>query len=69
MIQSLVYLVIYIVVLGIIMWLLRYLVDAIPMDEPFRRVANIAIVVVGILILILLLLNFTGLIDGGMRLR
>ena len=69
MIQSLIYLVIYLIVVGVILWLLRYLVSVIPMDEPFRRVANIAIIVIGVLIIILLLLSFTGLIDGGMRLR
>ena len=70
MVSSLISLVIYIVVVGIILWLLRYLVSVIPMDEQFRQVANVIILVVGVLILILLLLNFAGLIDGGVpRLR
>ena len=70
MIGGLITLVIYIIVIGIIIWLLRYLVGALPMDEQFRTVANVIILVVGVLILILLLLNFAGLIDGGMpRLR
>lgn len=66
MIASLIYLVIYLIVVGVIIWLLRYLIDAIPMDEPFRRVASIAILVVGVLIVILLLLDFVGVIDGRM---
>ena len=70
MVGGLITLVIYIIVIGIILWLLRYLVSVIPMDEQFRTVANVVILVVGVLILILLLLNFAGLIDGGMpRLR
>ena len=67
MVQSLIYMVIYLIIVGVIMWLLRYLIDAIPMDEPFRRVANVAIVVVGVLVVILLLLSFIGVIDGGVR--
>jgi len=40
------------------------------MQEPFRRVARIALVVIGVLILILVLLNFIGVIDVGVpRLR
>ena len=70
MITGLIYLVVYIIVVGLILWLLRYVVNTIPMDEPFRRIANIIIVVVGALIVILLLLNFVGILDGGtLRLR
>ncbi|MCA1455912.1 hypothetical protein I6F35_22355 [Bradyrhizobium sp. BRP22] len=65
MLASLIYLVIYLVVVGVIMWLLHYLVNAVPMDEPFRRVANVVIVVIGVLIVIVLLLNFAGIIDAG----
>jgi hypothetical protein len=70
MISGLIVLVIYIIVVALVLWLLNYLVDAIPIQEPFRRVAKIAILVVGVLIVILLLLNFIGAIDAGMpRLR
>jgi uncharacterized membrane-anchored protein len=70
MITGLITLVIYIVVLALVLWLLRYLIDAIPMDEPIRRVAHIAILVVGVLIIILLLLQFVGVVDGNLpRLR
>jgi hypothetical protein len=65
MIASLIYLVIYIIVVGLILWLLNYLIDAVPLQEPFRRVAKVAIIVIGILIIILLLLNFLGVVDGG----
>ena len=70
MVGGLIALVVYIIIVGIILWLLRYLIGVLPMDEQFRTVANVIILVVGVLILILLLLNFAGLIDGGMpRLR
>lgn len=60
MIASLVYLVIYLIVIGVIIWLLTYLIDVIPLPEPFNRVARIAIIVIGVLIVILLLLQFVG---------
>jgi heme/copper-type cytochrome/quinol oxidase subunit 2 len=71
MITSLILLVVYIVVLALIVFLLNYLVDNVPMQEPYKRVAKIAILVVGVLILILLLLNFIGVLDsaGPPRLR
>jgi len=65
MIGSLVALVIYVIVIGLILWLLSYLVDNVPMQEPFKRVCKIALLVVGVLIVILLLLQFIGAIDGG----
>jgi hypothetical protein len=65
MVAALITLVIYLIVVGVILWLLRYLVNTIPMEEPFKRVANIVIVVVGVLIIIVLLLNFVGLLDAG----
>ena len=70
MIESLIFLVIYLVVIGLVLWLLTYLVDAVPLQEPFRRVAKIAILVIGVLIVIVLLLQFVGAIGGGVpRLR
>ena len=39
--------------IGLVIWLLTYLVDAIPLPEPFYRVARIAILVIGVLIVIL----------------
>jgi hypothetical protein len=60
MIASLVYLVIYLIVIGLIVWLLTYLVDMVPLPEPFARVARFAIIAIGVLIVILLLLQFVG---------
>jgi len=60
-----VYLVISVIVLALILWLLNYLVDNVPMQEPFKRVCKIALMVIGVLIVILLLLNFIGVLDGG----
>ncbi|WLB24949.1 hypothetical protein QIH85_24010 [Bradyrhizobium japonicum] len=67
MINALIYLVIYIAVIGLIIGLLLWLIDQVPIPEPFHRVARIAIIVVGALIVILLLLSLIG--DGPPRLR
>jgi uncharacterized membrane protein (Fun14 family) len=38
------------------------------LQDPFRRVAKVALIVVGVLIIIVLLLNFVGILEpGGMR--
>ena len=65
MIANLIYLVIYLIVVGLVIWLLTYLVDVIPLPEPFGRVARVAIIIIGVLIVILLLLNFIRLTEGG----
>jgi len=45
-------------------------IATIPIFQPFRQVARMIVIVVGGLILILVLLNFLGVVDGGMpRLR
>jgi hypothetical protein len=68
MISALIYLVIYIIVIGPVLWLLNYLIDAVPLQSPFRREAKVALIVVGVLIVIVLLPNFVGILEpGGMR--
>jgi hypothetical protein len=63
MITALIYLVIYLIVLGLIVWLLLYLVDTVPIPEPFHRVAKVVIMAFGIIIAILLLLNLIGAVE------
>lgn len=65
MIASLVMLVVWLIVIGLIIWLLTYLIDAVPVPEPFARVARVAILVIGVLIVIIILLQFAGLMDAG----
>jgi hypothetical protein len=66
MVSSLIGLVVYLIVIGLVFWLLNYLVDNVPMDEPFRRIAKIALMVVAVLIVIILLLDFIGVIGPGL---
>lgn len=65
MIASLVMLVVWLIVIGLIIWLLTYLIDIVPLPEPFNRVARVAILVIGVLIVIILLLQFAGIMDAG----
>jgi len=65
MITSLIYLVITIIVVGLVLWLLIFLIDTVPMPEQFRSVARVVVIVIGVLILLVLLLNFIGVLPGG----
>jgi uncharacterized membrane protein len=58
--EGLVELVIYLAIVGGILWLLLWLVGYIGLPEPFSKVAKIIIMVVGVLILINVLLGFAG---------
>jgi len=60
MIGTLIHLIIYIIILGVIWWLLDYLISALPVPEPFAKVARILLVVVAVLIIVMLLLNLVG---------
>lgn len=57
MLESLLILVLWIVVIGLIFWLLWYLVGLIP-AEPFRTVAKVIVMIIAVFILIYLLLGF-----------
>jgi len=66
MIASLITLVVYILVVGLIFWLLSYLLDVVALPEPFNRVVKVVLLVVGVLVVIALLLQFAGIADGGL---
>jgi hypothetical protein len=58
MIESLLILVLYVVIVGIVLWLISYLIGAVPMEPHFKQVAKVLLIVVGIVIVILLLLRY-----------
>ena len=60
MIGSLVHLVVYLLVVGAIVGLLLFLVDYIPVPDPFNRWIKIVIMVVAVLIIIFVLLSLIG---------
>lgn len=68
MIPALINLIIYLLVVGILIWLVLYIVDAIPIPDPFNRIIKLVVVVLACLIIILLLLQVLGLGGGGINL-
>lgn len=52
--------VIVLVIVGLVLWLLSYLVSAVGLPEPFAKVAKVIILVIGVLFLINLLLSLIG---------
>lgn len=58
--DSLIHLVIAIIVVGLVLWLLNYLVTAVGLPEPFSKVAKVVILVIGVLFLINCLLGLVG---------
>jgi hypothetical protein len=60
MIGGLVTLIIYLLVIGILIALIWYVLDAIPIPEPINRIIKIAVIVICCLVVILLLLSMIG---------
>jgi hypothetical protein len=60
MIGGLVTLIIYLLVIGILIALIWYVLDAIPIPEPINRIIKIAVIVICCLVIILLLLSMIG---------
>jgi hypothetical protein len=52
--------VIYLVVAGLIFWLLWWLVNYIAPPEPFRKVANVVLAILGVLVACSILLSLVG---------
>jgi hypothetical protein len=63
MIGGFITLIIYLLVLGLLYWLVIYVLDTIPIPDPPNRIIKIALMVLMVLIIIVLLLNLIGL--GG----
>jgi hypothetical protein len=66
-VAGLVNFVIVLIIVGMVFWLLHYLLTTLPVPEPFRTVGRTVLIVLGVLICILLLLDLIG-IGGGLRL-
>jgi hypothetical protein len=64
MIVGLVNLIIYLLVLGLLYWLVIYVIDTIPIPDPPARVIKIALMVLLVLIVIVLLLDLVGIGTG-----
>ena len=53
---------IWIVVLGVVFWLLLYMINTLPGFAPYNQVARVILTVLACLILIVLLLRFAGIV-------
>jgi hypothetical protein len=58
MIESLLILLLYIVIIGAVLWFINVIIDRVPMDPTFKSGAKLLVVVVGIIILVLLLIRY-----------
>lgn len=68
MISGLINLIIWLLVVGILLALLYWVLDTIPIPEPINRIVKVVAIVVCALVLILLLLQLLGTGVGGLQL-
>lgn len=59
-IDGLIHLLIYLVVAGLIFWLLWWFIDYIALPEPFNKVAKVVVALVALVILLYFLLGLLG---------
>ncbi len=64
MIGQLINVLIYLLVIGIVLWLVIYVVDNVPIPEPFRGIIRVVAIVICGLVAILALLRLVG-VDTG----
>ena len=58
--MDLISLLVTILVLGLIVWLVLYVIDILPLPAPFGQVARIVVIVIACIILIKILLGLAG---------
>lgn len=64
MIPALIQLIIWLLVVGILYWVVIYVLDAIPIPDPPNRIIKIVLAVVLALAVLLMLLNLMGINTG-----
>lgn len=64
MIPALITLIVYLLIVGLLWWLVIYVIDTIPIPDPPARVIKIALMVLLVLIIISLILNLFGHLGG-----
>lgn len=60
MIGALLMLAVYLAILVIVVGLLLWLIDAIPVPQPINKFARIATIVIAVIVIVLLLLQMVG---------
>ena len=63
MIGALLTFVVYLIVLGLVLWLIDYVVALLPLPPPFHQVIRIVIAVIAVIVVIYLLLGLFGAAD------
>lgn len=58
--DALVRTIVYLVVAGLVAWLLWWLIDYLQLPEPFNKVAHVVVAVFSVLVCIAILLALTG---------
>jgi hypothetical protein len=64
MIGTLITLIVYLLVIGILLWLVWYIIDAIPIPDPPARFIKLAVIVICVLVAVVILLDFAGISTG-----
>ena len=64
MVSSLIYLIVVALVVGILLWLVFYIVDSFPVPDPPNRIIKIVATVIAVLVLVVMLLNLVGINTG-----
>lgn len=59
-ISAAVYVIVYLLVAGLIFWLLWFLISYIAPPEPFRKIANVVLMILAVMVVIGILLSLIG---------
>ena len=49
-----------ILVIGLVCWLILYVIDLLPLPPPFHQVARVVVIVIAVILLIRVLLGVSG---------
>lgn len=52
--------VVVVIVVGFLIWLVNYILDRIPVADPFNRIARVAAMVIGVLYILLRAMHLLG---------
>lgn len=61
MISGLIALLIAVIVVGIMAWLITYIIDMLPIDGPFKQIAKVLVLLVAVLVILAKALPLLGL--------
>ena len=58
--MDLISLLVTILIIGLVCWLILYVIDLLPLPAPFNQVARIIVIVIAVILLIRVLLSVSG---------